>query len=116
MFVRILIITLLRKRELVALTLIVCLVHCVCLCSVALPDDAVGLQYVIVVFPGHTYFFSCCGRKRQLIFFNYVLVIMWLSVFCVSSAGWFVVCGCFISWSYSHFICCCCCCFLLSSV
>ena len=36
----------LRKRELVALTLIVCLMHCVCLCLVALPDDAVGWSAV----------------------------------------------------------------------
>ena len=32
------------------------MMYCDCLCSVALPYGAVGgLQYVIVVFPDHTY-------------------------------------------------------------
>ena len=30
---------------------------------------------------------TCCGRERSLLYFNDVLAVVWLSVFCVSSSG-----------------------------
>ena len=40
-----------RKRKLVALLFL----YCGCLCSVFLPRGGIGLQSVIVAFPGHTH-------------------------------------------------------------
>ena len=48
---------------------------------------------------------SCWGREGRLLYFNHLLAVVWLLVFCVSSS-WCrglvcSVCDCGISWSYS---------------
>ena len=49
------VISLMGKRELGCLTLIVVLVSFDCYCHVALPHDSVGVQCVVVVFRNHTH-------------------------------------------------------------
>ena len=50
-------IILLGKRELAALLLSwLIVVSCCCHCYLPLPNDAVGMQYMIVVFHGHNHY------------------------------------------------------------
>ena len=57
-----------RKRELVALLLIVLRISCYCKCSVAFPHDILGWskELIIVVYPDHTQQLLGLATKMQI--------------------------------------------------